>query len=63
MKIVVLEESPNKKGYTHLLAECFRQGAEGANYMETRLQQECKVMFLQETAVCSYFILSIQKTH
>ena len=30
MKIVVLEGSPNKKGSTHLLADCFRQGAEEA---------------------------------
>ena len=26
MKIVVLEGSPNKKGSTHILADCFRQG-------------------------------------
>ena len=32
MKIVVLEGSPNKKGSTHILADCFRQGAEGAGH-------------------------------
>ena len=32
MKIVVLEGSPNKKGSTHLLADCFRQGAEEAGH-------------------------------
>ena len=33
MKIVVLEGSPNKKGSTHLLADCFRQGAEEAGHI------------------------------
>lgn len=28
MKIVVLEGSPNRRGSTHILADCFRQGAE-----------------------------------
>ena len=28
MKIVILEGSPNKKGSSNLLADCFRQGAE-----------------------------------
>lgn len=32
MKILVLEGSPNKKGSTHLLADCFRQGAEEAGH-------------------------------
>ena len=32
MKIVVLEGSPNKNGSTHILADCFRQGAEGAGH-------------------------------
>lgn len=32
MKIVVLEGSPNKKGSTHILADCFRQGAEEAGH-------------------------------
>ena len=32
MKIVVLEGSPNKKGSSNLLAECFRQGAEEAGH-------------------------------
>ena len=32
MKIVVLEGSPNRKGSTHILADCFRQGAEGAGH-------------------------------
>ena len=32
MKIVVLEGSPNKNGSTHLLADCFRQGAEEAGH-------------------------------
>lgn len=32
MKILVLEGSPNKKGSTHLLAECFRQGAQEAGH-------------------------------
>lgn len=32
MKIVVLEGSPNKKGSAHILADCFRQGAEGAGH-------------------------------
>lgn len=27
MKIVILLGSPNRNGSTHLLAECFRQGA------------------------------------
>lgn len=32
MKIVVLQGSPNKKGSTHILADCFRQGAEAASH-------------------------------
>ena len=32
MKIVVLEGSPNKKGSSNLLADCFRQGAEEAGH-------------------------------
>ena len=32
MKILVLEGSPNKKGSTHLLADCFRQGAQEAGH-------------------------------
>ena len=32
MKIVVLEGSPNPKGSTHILADCFRQGAEAAGH-------------------------------
>ena len=32
MKIIVLEGSPNKKGSTHILADCFRQGAEEAGH-------------------------------
>ena len=32
MKIVVLEGSPNKNGSTHILADCFRQGAEEAGH-------------------------------
>ena len=32
MKIVVLQGSPNKKGSTHILADCFRQGAEAAGH-------------------------------
>ena len=32
MKIVVLGGSPNKKGSTHILADCFRQGAEEAGH-------------------------------
>ena len=32
MKIVVLEGSPNRKGSTHILADCFRQGAEEAGH-------------------------------
>ena len=32
MKIAVLEGSPNKNGSTHILADCFRQGAEGAGH-------------------------------
>lgn len=32
MKIVVLEGSPNKNGSTYILADCFRQGAEGAGH-------------------------------
>lgn len=32
MKIVVLEGSPNKNGSTHILVDCFRQGAEGAGH-------------------------------
>ena len=32
MKIVVLEGSPNKNGSSHLLADCFRQGAEEAGH-------------------------------
>lgn len=32
MKIIVLEGSPNKNGSTHILADCFRQGAEGAGH-------------------------------
>ena len=32
MKIVILEGSPNKKGSTHILADCFRQGAEEAGH-------------------------------
>lgn len=32
MKIVVLTGSPNKKGSTNLLADCFRQGAEQAGH-------------------------------
>ena len=32
MKIVVLEGSPNKNASTHILADCFRQGAEGAGH-------------------------------
>ena len=31
MKIIVLEGSPNIDGSTHILADCFRQGAEGAD--------------------------------
>ena len=33
MKIVVLEGSPNRNGSTHILAECFRQGAEEAGHL------------------------------
>ena len=32
MKIVVLEGSPNKNGSTHMLADCFRQGAQEAGH-------------------------------
>ena len=32
MKIVVLEGSPNRNGSTHILADCFRQGAEEAGH-------------------------------
>lgn len=32
MKIVLLEGSPNKNGSTHILADCFRQGAEEAGH-------------------------------
>ena len=32
MKIVVLQGSPNKKGSTFILADCFRQGAEAASH-------------------------------
>ncbi len=32
MKIVILEGSPNKKGSSNLLADCFRQGAEEAGH-------------------------------
>lgn len=32
MKILVLEGSPNEKGSTHLLADCFRQGAQEAGH-------------------------------
>ena len=32
MKILVLEGSPNRNGSTHLLADCFRQGAEEAGH-------------------------------
>lgn len=32
MKIVVLQGSPNKKGSTFILADCFRQGAEAAGH-------------------------------
>lgn len=32
MKIIVLEGSPNKKGSTHLLADCFCQGAKEAGH-------------------------------
>ena len=32
MKMVVLQGSPNKKGSTHILADCFRQGAEAAGH-------------------------------
>ena len=32
MKIVVLEGSPNKKGSSNLLADCFKQGAEEAGH-------------------------------
>lgn len=37
MKILVLEGSPNKKGSTHLLADCFRQGAQEAGHTVQRL--------------------------
>ena len=32
MKIVILAGSPNRKGSSHLLADCFRQGAEEAGH-------------------------------
>lgn len=32
MKILVLEGSPNRQGSTHLLADCFRQGAQEAGH-------------------------------
>lgn len=32
MKIVVLQGSPNKKGSTFILADCFRQGAQDAGH-------------------------------
>ena len=32
MKIVVLEGNPNKNGSSHLLADCFRRGAEEAGH-------------------------------
>ena len=32
MKIIVLEGSPNQNGSTHILADCFRQGAEEAGH-------------------------------
>ena len=32
MKIVVLLGSPNRQGSSHLLAECFRQGAQEAGH-------------------------------
>ena len=32
MKIVVLEGSPNRKGSSNILADCFRQGAEEAGH-------------------------------
>ena len=37
MKIVVLEGSPNKKGSTYILADCFRLGAEGAGHTVERI--------------------------
>ena len=37
MKILVLEGSPNKKGSTHLLVDCFRQGAQEAGHTVQRL--------------------------
>lgn len=33
MKIIVFEGSPNRKGSTHILADCFRQGAEDAGHV------------------------------
>lgn len=32
MKIAVLLGSPNRQGSSHILAECFRQGAEEAGH-------------------------------
>lgn len=32
MKIIVLQGSPNRRGSTYLLADCFRQGAESAGH-------------------------------
>lgn len=37
MKIVVLEGSPNRNGSTHILADCFRQGAEEAGHTVERI--------------------------
>ena len=33
MKTIVFEGSPNRKGSTHILADCFRQGAEDAGHV------------------------------
>lgn len=32
MKIIILEGSPNRKGSSNLLADCFKQGAEEAGH-------------------------------
>ncbi len=32
MRIVILEGSPNRKGSSNLLADCFKQGAEAAGH-------------------------------
>ena len=62
MKIVVLEGSPNKNGSTHILADCFRQGAEGAGHTVEMIDvAHAKIHPCTGCIHCGYEGLCVQK--